>query len=372
MTLADDEHSTASAVADERLRPVEAETGKPLYLVTRDAIRRAIDDGRFEPGQRMPSTAQMSRDLRVSLVTAHRALGELVGDGVLDRSQGRGTFVRKSCRNGTTLSRATGRIGLVVHRESSLADHYHGQVLEGVRQAAREAKLDLVLLRFGDDLRGECDGFLWVNPLPGEVEAIGERSGRRPSVVVGATAEAADVASVDADNRKLAATAARHLIDLGHRRLGYVGGTSTSNARDRRNGFERACEVARLVLDPAHIVEVDVWTLNESSRQRLQAILTSPDRPTAIFAAGYYYALDTYAAARTVGVELPDELSVVGVDDPPSAAHLSPPLTTLRQPLVELGRRAVAQLRHRLAGEPTQPTSALAAELIVRASTRAA
>ena len=98
-------------------------------------------------------------------------------------------------------------------------------------------------------------------------------------------------------------------------------------------------------------------------------MLLAPDRPTALFAAGYYYALDVYAAALEAGLTIPEDLSLLGVDDPPSAAHLSPPLTTLRQPLVELGRMAARGLFDIIAGEASLPCrTTLRAELIERAS----
>src|SRR4051794_13909457 len=79
--------------ATKLLRPVVPQPGRPLYLTARDAVREAVDAGIYCPGEQMPSTKELSEQLEVSLVTAHRALQELVGNGVLQRSQGRGTFV---------------------------------------------------------------------------------------------------------------------------------------------------------------------------------------------------------------------------------------------------------------------------------------
>ena len=364
---------TAAAV-EVTLPPVSAEAGKPLYLVVRDAIRDAVADGRFEAGQRMPSTAEIGRQMNVSLVTAHRALHALVGDGLLRRSQGRGTFVRPSVSDRGT-PRAAARLGLVFHRESSLADHYHGQVLEGVRRGAQQLHADLILLRFGEDVRGECDGFLFVNPLPSELREVRDHAGQRPCVVVGAGSGAGDVASVDTDNADLARQAVDHLLRLGHARLGYVGGgdgpLATSNSRDRRRGFAEACRDRGVRLDDRHRLDAAGWRLDAAEQGRLLAMLRAPDRPTAVFAAGYYYALDAYTAAEAAGLRLPEDLSVVGVDDPPSAEHLSPTLTTFRQPLVQLGHAAVASLVERIApgdAPATAPGRLLKAKLIPRHS----
>src|SRR5258706_6117132 len=74
------------------LKPVVAQPGQPLYQTVKQTVREAIDSGLFRPGQQMPSTKELSEKLSVSLVTAHRALQELVVAGVLQRTQGKGTF----------------------------------------------------------------------------------------------------------------------------------------------------------------------------------------------------------------------------------------------------------------------------------------
>src|SRR3954469_6879085 len=106
------------------MKTVVSKPGKPLYLAVRDALRQAIDAGVFQPGEQMPSTKELSEQMSVSLVTAHRALQELVTSGVLQRSQGRGTFVHQRYIDRKKTISDT-RLGLVFHAESSLADFYH-------------------------------------------------------------------------------------------------------------------------------------------------------------------------------------------------------------------------------------------------------
>src|SRR5688572_30993158 len=130
---------------------ISPQPGRPLYQTVRDAIRAAIDSGMFAPGEQIPSTKDLSEQLAVSLVTAHRALQELVTAGVLQRAQGRGTFVHEKYPERKTQI-AEFRVGLVFHSEASLADYYHGQILEGVHRAAHQLGADLLLLRFGEDV----------------------------------------------------------------------------------------------------------------------------------------------------------------------------------------------------------------------------
>jgi DNA-binding LacI/PurR family transcriptional regulator len=361
--------------AIKELKPVIPQAGKPLYLTVKDAVREAISKGVFSPGEQMPSTKELSEQLSVSLVTAHRALQELVTAGILQRSQGKGTFVHQRYLDREKNLSVT-RLGLVFHREASVADFYHSQILEGVRQAAQQLNVDLVLLRFGEDVRNECNGYLFVNPLPSEVDGIVNASGRnQPILIVGARhGTSKRIACIDVDNVDLASEAVNHLAGLGHARLAYVGGADQlSNSRDRWEGFRAGCESRGMAARPEFVIKGESWRLDERERNALIRALTGPNRPTAVFAAGYYFALDVYAAASTSGLRIPEDLSVVGVDDPPSAALLAPPMTTLRQPLVQLGHAAVTALFERIRNEAANPQSrTLRAELVIRRSSAAA
>lgn len=364
-----------SAIKD--LKPVQAQPGKPLYLAAKDRIREAIDGGMFAPGEQMPSTKELSEQLEISLVTAHRALQELVNAGILQRSQGKGTFIHQAYLEGRrTVSES--RIGLVFHPETSLADFYYAQVIEGVRQAAQSMNVDLVILRFEEDVRKECNGFLYINPrraeADGQMNGNGNGNGhgkrRLPSVVVSARSDSPTVCSVDVDNTQLAVHAVNHLLGQGHAQIGFVGGTEEiSNNRDRWQGYNAALAERRITPKPQWILKGSGARLSDRERNELIRLLSSPQRPTAIFAAGYSFALDVYAAAQTIGLKIGEEISVVGVDDPPSAAYLSPPLTTMRQPLVELGHSALTALVGRIRNESNPSQSRLLqADLVIRRS----
>ncbi len=365
-----------------QLPRVSAQPGQPLYLVVQKAVRAAIDSGAYLPGDQLPSTKALSAQLDVSLVTVHRALQELVSDGVLRRGQGRGTYVHEDYAQRAETTAGL-RFGLVFHSESSLGDFYHGHVLEGVRQAADELGVDLVLLRFGEDWRNECQGYLYVNPFESQLDRpprfgarVKPKGGKsaavsHPVMVIGASFDRPGASSIDTDNRDMACRAVDHLHALGHRRIGYIGGDgSVSNDRDRWAGFREACQRFGLPIDPEHVVQTTGWRTDEQGKSRLGAMLGSANRPTAIIGAGYYYALDVYEQAGKLGLSIPNDLSVVGVDDPPSAVHLSPPLTTMRQPLIQLGRQAAKGLFEQVGDDqaPTQRTM-LSAELVVRRST---
>jgi DNA-binding LacI/PurR family transcriptional regulator/DNA-binding transcriptional regulator YhcF (GntR family) len=352
-----------------QLQPVVAQPGRPLYQTVKDTVREAIDSGVFRPGEQMPSTKELSEQLEVSLVTAHRALQELVSAGVLQRTQGKGTFVHDRYSKDRIISDC--RLGLVFNKDASLADFYHGQILEGVRQAAQNHSVDLILLRYGEDVRKECNGYLYMSPQPEELAAFTQRSNRKlPTLVVGSASPARGIPAIEVDNADLARQAVNYLAGLGHRRIGYLGGTvELSNNRERLQGFLDTCRALNLAPAEPHVLKSSGWRPDENDQGALVRLLTGPGRPTAIFAAGYYFALSVYSAAASVGLRIPEDLSVVGVDDPPSAAHLSPPLTSLREPLAQLGLAAVATIHEHLRHEGGQLAGkVLKGELLVRKS----
>lgn len=360
----------------QELKPVSPQSGRPLHEVVIDALNNAIDAGLFPPGKQLPNTKELSRQLSVSLVTTHKALQELVVTGVLDRKQGRGTFViEPSERTGKKLRiRKKCRISLVFHRESSVADYYHGQIVEGLRQAAQEHAADLMIRHFDSPDRSECEGYLFINPRPDEMKSFTKKLKRDcPLLVVGARSPLEDLPSIDVDNMDLAGRSVEHLHHLGHKRIGYLGGADDlSNSNDRREGFLLACSRLGVVPEEYHRIEAVSWRLSGNEKMALCRILSSSQRPTAIFAAGYYFALDVYDAAAMLGLQIPGDLSVVGVDDPPSAAHLSPPLTTVRQPLAHLGHAALTTLIEAIEGvTPQMNSQVLRPELVIRQSSGA-
>lgn len=365
-------------MAMSELKPIVSEPGTPLYAQAREAIRRAVDTGILSPGEQLPSTKALSDRLGVSLVTVHRALQELVAAGVLRRGQGRGTFVHESYheRRDTT---AGVRLGIVLHAESSLADSYHGQIFEGVRREATDLGIDLVLLRFGEDWRQECGGYLYVNPMPSQLEkpprfaskrSAAQATRRAPAVALGARFDLPGIGWVDTDNLTIGRLAADHLASLGKDRLVYLGdGSELSNSRDRWLGFTRTCAERGYAFEAGpDAIRVSDWRLSESAESDLRLRLAR-DADVAIFAAGYYFALGAYKVCSELGLRVGEDVPVLGVDDPPSAAYLSPSLSTVSQPLIEMGRLAVREIMRAIetGTEPGRVT--LEPELIVRDST---
>ena len=178
---------------------------------------------------------------------------------------------------------------------------------------------------------------------------------------------------IEAQNFEGALAATRHLLGLGHRRIGFIGGRSDlESARRREAGYRAAHAEAGVPVDEELVAEGGFTEL--SAVDPSHYLLTLPDRPTAVFSANDLMALQFMRAARELGVSIPDDLSVVGFDNIPEGALGEPPLTTVDQHVQELGRKAVQVLVELIEhpgghGESDPIHITLPTELVVRRST---
>ena len=178
-----------------------------------------------------------------------------------------------------------------------------------------------------------------------------------------------DLPSVGCTNWAGGMAATDHLVDRGHRRIGAIGGPpGYLCSRARIDGYRSALERAGVGFDPALVRHGDFE--HEGGFVRGGELLDLADPPTAIFAGSDQHALGVYEAARQRGLRIPQDLSVVGFDDLPVDRWLSPPLTTVRQPLAEMGWAAADMLGTLIEGLPLPSRRLeLTTELIVREST---
>lgn len=187
------------------------------------------------------------------------------------------------------------------------------------------------------------------------------------------------VDSVSVDNVNAARLAIRHLLALGHKRIGFLSGSiKTINRIDRLKGYRLALREANIEPDPDLVWEGVPSTTQfgdaeavDFGRVGTQYLLNLVNPPTAIFAINDMYAFGAYAGAQNLGYSVPKDLSVIGFDDIVLTQVVQPPLTTIKQPVREITRVAVEKMVGRVQGTITGPVEhqSLPADLIVRAST---
>jgi len=190
-----------------------------------------------------------------------------------------------------------------------------------------------------------CDGFVMTPPFSDDVPLLQELRKRGcPVVCVSAGVEARAVASgVGIDDEVAGYELTRHLLELGHRRFGFIKGLiGHLSAEDRYAGFRRAIAQAGLSED-AVLSQRGNFTFRSGVEKSLP-ILTAPRRPTALICANDDMAVGALFSAHKMGLDIPRDLSVVGFDDTPVSELIWPPLTTVHQPLRTLGGRAVEML----------------------------
>jgi LacI family transcriptional regulator len=164
-----------------------------------------------------------------------------------------------------------------------------------------------------------------------------------------------DVPTVDADNFSGAVMATEYLLGLGHRRIAHLGGrTDLESARLREQGFRSAMAAAGVTVDEA-LVRVGGYRA-ETASAPAHELLSLPDRPTAIFAANDLSAIRTMEVAEELGLRVPEDLSVVGFDNVPESALSTPALTTINQPLRDMGATALDLLVRLLQGREVEAT----------------
>ncbi|PTA47620.1 LacI family DNA-binding transcriptional regulator [Micromonospora sp. RP3T] len=254
------------------------------------------------------------------------------------------------------------------------------EILRGVQKVAHASDHTV---GFTDVHRHVLAGQPWVEPLllrqPAAVITVsslvtaedGERFAAEgiPLVAVDPIGDLFPTPVVGSNNWSGALTATRHLLDLGHRRIGVLTGpVKDLSSRARLDGFHAALDSTGVPFDQS-LERRGVFTVDDS-RDLAAQLLARPDPPTAVVCGNDLQAMGVYAAAWEAGLRIPDDLSVVGFDDVDQAAWLAPPLTTVRQPFGEIGATA-ARLALTLADgrTPTQERYELGTALVVRGST---
>lgn len=338
---------------------------------------RAADGGVTSPGA---TIADVAARAGVSVATVSRALRDLPNVAPATRAKVRAAADELRYVGDPWASRlASGRsstVGLVV---PTLDRWFYARILAAVQAVAADGGYDVLPVTAAgpgvagllDQLAGRkrVDGLLVVDapsagPYVQEVVAAGV-----PVVTVGLAVPG--VSSLLVDNVAAARGAVQHLLELGHRRIATIGGLDDGAGLftvpvDRRRGYLDACAAAGVDPDPSQCVGAQVSFAGGAVA--MQELLAQDDPPTAVFAQADEMAIGALQVARDAGLRVPEDLSIVGFDDHEVAAYVG--LTTVRQDVSAIGRRAAHVLLRHLRGDLREPAETDAAtRLIVRRTT---
>ncbi|MGI8901659.1 MAG: LacI family DNA-binding transcriptional regulator, partial [Nocardioides sp.] len=304
----------------------------------------------------MTSIKDVAREVGVSTATVSRALRGL--PRVSEETRLRVVSVAErldyvaSPQAASLASGQTRAVGVIV---PFVTRWFYGSVVHGAEELLRDAGYDLLLYNLAGDhearhrvfrthlLRKRVDAVMVLSLTPTDEEIASLARLDRPVAIVGARVPG--WSSVRIDDVVTANIAVQHLVDLGHSRIGYVGGSLENQLDfaaplDRLTGYRSALAAAGLRLDPAWEVASDFTVRGGLAATRL--LLEAAPRPTAIFAASDEMAIGAVHAVREAGLRVPEDVSVVGIDDHEMAEFFE--LTTVAQPVHEQGRLAARLL----------------------------
>jgi LacI family transcriptional regulator len=338
-----------------------------LRGVTDQVMRATIEDVARRAGVSIATVSRVVNNRYGVAPATMTRVREIVADMGYESS-----LVARSLR-----SARTNVIGVLV----ADIEPFSAELLKGVAKALRETDFELVVYAAGQHrdagwerrsisrLSGTLtDGTILVTPTVVDVP------GNQPVVAVDPHVGRSSLPTVDSQNFEGAVAATEHLLDLGHRRIGFLGGRpDLESARRRDAGYRAALAAAGIPIDP-DLIRVGGFT-EEHAAAPARELLQLDDRPTAVFAANDLSAIQTMRTAAEIGLAVPRDLSVVGFDNIPESVLTEPPLTTVDQSIQDLGYEAVRLLialvedperGHGASAEPIHIT--LPTELVVRQS----
>ena len=320
----------------------------------------------------------VARQAGVSVATVSKVLNDRYGvsadttahvKAVIDELGYEASLVAQSLRN-----HRTNVIGILV----ADLEPFSTELLKGAAGAIRDTGYELVVYsaggRTGEKLGWErrylsrlsgtlVDGAVLVTPSVLDVRFDA------PVVAVDPHTGPSGLPTVDSDNLSGARLAVEHLLSLGHRRIAMLTGRADlQSARLRERGFREAMADAGVPVDESLVLPGDYDAVASEAAARRLLSLDTP--PSAVFAANDASAIATVEVARSLGLSVPADLSVVGFDNIPESALNSPPLTTVNQPIKVMGQRAIDMLVQLMRGEEIEKTHiTLDTHLVVRGST---
>jgi DNA-binding LacI/PurR family transcriptional regulator len=369
------------------LDKIDRNNNQALVKQLQNILIEQIRSGQLSPGQKIPSERELSRIYSVSRTTSRNAMLDLENKGYVTREVGSGTFVRSSAGGSQGKAESTGTIGFILCRHhfpvrSFREDYFYFGVMEGIQSELKQKGGHLLYSNYEarDDsasaiaeLADKVDGILLAEAHAGSL-IHGILEARIPCVLINPSVEHLkyNLDTVAIDNIAGAYKAVRYLVELGHTRIGCIRGPLDSiPARDRFEGYRRTLVDAGLMANDGYAETTESWTTEDGSAAIRRLIGRSPEI-SAVFCANDTLAIGAINGLAQVRL-IPEEISVIGFDDIIIASHSTPPLTTMRSPIFELGQSACRQLLNRINNSLLPATTLLfSPELRIRSSTRSA
>jgi DNA-binding LacI/PurR family transcriptional regulator len=356
--------------------PSRIETDSPVSVSKQllSILTRDIAENRYSPGQRFPSERALAEKFGISRPSVREAVAQMIVQGVLVRTNGRGTFVAE--RNERTVLRPdlARQLGFwISERVFHFAQAGYNQILSGFTEICRMSgcRLQFHPVPEGTAVElpnsagpGRLDGSIVVGGVNRDLVDRLNQLGT-PLILVDLLNSTNGV-SVSIDYARGTKLAIDYLYELGHREIGFIGFPNSA----KYVAYWRCLQANHLEYCPQHVEFFDWSDLLPgmlSGYRAMQTLIARSSRPTAVLITNDYAALGAMEALAIAGVSVPDEMSIIGYDD---LGQTTIPLTTVRSDLIEVGRIAGRTLLKWIEDDSRpEKETAVPVELIVRAST---
>jgi len=319
-----------------------------------------------------PSTVSrvISRHPRISKETVERVTRVMEELGYHPNSMAKGL-----------VSKAAHILGVILPRPADelFQNYFFHEVLRGILAPANRSGYDLLIASGSSEsdeletvkrlVRGRrVDGIILLSSRSKNPVAAFLNEARFPFVIIGRSPDFPDALTVDNDNVQAAYDAARHLINLGHERIGFVSGPrDLTVSQDRLAGYRRAMEEAGLKISEDWIIEGEF--LQETGYRAMSMLMNLPERPTALVVIDDIVAFGVLHALSELGFSVPGDMCLVGFNNIPLSEHSSPPLSSVDIGMYQIGYMTSQTLIRKIAGEPLHQTRVIIPHrLVVRAS----
>lgn len=356
----------------------------PLYQQVTDRLRAAIASGALAPGERIGTHRTLAERYGVSVITVKRALADLADEGLVYSRVGQGTFVTRERAVERTARAQPSRniLGIVLQ---DLKSPFFSMIVQSIEEGAYEAGYSVMLSTAGDQMSKETrqiehfqdigvDGLIIASMQPQNLltPTVREVHDAGFPYVMVSYVDDEDIFFVGSDHEQGAYMATSHLLQGGYERVGYLSAEQNNRlSRVRERGYRRAVEEQGLGADDRwiyHASDEGEWNYYTSGYRVGQQMVAARERPQAIFAYSDLLAIGFMQAVLDAGLRVPEDIAIVGFDDIHRSRYAPVPLTTVRQPVEEIGRRAVDILLAQIRGEAPPRRTGLRPELVVRAS----
>ena len=349
---------------------VDKNSPVPQYFQLQTWLAEQIQEGIFKPQDRIPTEEELTQLTGLARATVRQALQNLVGLGYLTRKKGLGTFV--------TIPQVSSQkqtiVGIIV---PDIRSGYAPELARGVEDKAAKSKHSLMVCS-SDDLfikaefhanrliENSVSGVIYIPTASPDaknkmiVQKFKERN--IPVVLADRSIPNLEIDHVTTDNLDGAYKLTTYLIGKGHSKIAFVFSNIVTTERLRFDGYRKALTDHGIQYDPSIVVSHPGPFSDEQFTKYAQTILKQRKKISAIFAAHDRIAYTFYSVGRLMGVSFPDDLSIVGYDDLHS--H-NIPLTTMHQPIYEMGEESMKLISARIRGSKEGPKSVVLASYMI-------